>query len=153
VVLAGVATLALWPREIPAPAVVVPPPAPPPIAKLAPPAPPAAPAIAMNRITIQSTPAEADVMRGPERLGRTPLDLDLSASGEAFDVVLVKAGFKDGRLRVASDRTREYVVRLQAAPRKAATVAAPPPAVQAPVPPPPELKKKPPSELKDIYAE
>jgi len=144
----GAAAWAPWPRQPPAPAAVVASPAP---AVVAPPAPAATPAprVAVSRITISSTPGEADVMRGPERLGRTPVAFELPPTSEPFEVTLVKNGFKPAHVQVAPDRTREYVVRLQAAAHKHSSVAAPAAVVRQPV----EPTRKPPSELKDIYQE
>jgi serine/threonine-protein kinase len=153
--LAGIAAaVAIWPRDKPAPVAAV---TPPPVATSAPQPPPLTPApqLERHRVTVQSAPPEADVMRGPERLGRTPFDLELPASSEPFDVTLVKAGYKDGHLRIAPDRPREYVVRLQAAPRKPAAYVSPPPTPPpaVPEPKPPEPKKKTTRELKDVFDE
>ncbi len=131
---AAVAFLA-WPRPAPAPP-------PPPIVVL-PTAPALPPAPIKSHISIRSAPADADVMRGAERLGRTPLELDLASDTAPFDVTLVKAGRHDTQLHVAPDRNREYVVQMS----RTASKPAPP------KPQEPEPVKKPPRELKDVLSE
>jgi hypothetical protein len=67
-----------------------------------------------SKISIQSTPSEAEVFNGAERLGVTPAHLDYPPSTAAFDVVVKKKGFKEQKLHVLPDRSREYVVELSA---------------------------------------
>ncbi len=101
------------------------------------------PAAPMSRILIRSTPSDADVMRGPERLGHTPLSLMLAPATAPFSVQIERKGYKEQPLTIEPDKDREYVITLPAhAARPAAT---------APQPSKPGVK--PPPELKDVLSE
>ena len=52
------------------------------------------------KIRVESTPPGADLFLGSERLGVTPASLEYKADTAAFDVVVKKKGFKDGKLHV-----------------------------------------------------
>jgi hypothetical protein len=139
----------LRPKQKPAP--------PPPPVQVVAPAPAPAPAPtkpAPSRISIVTDPAEADVMNGPERLGRTPVTLELLPDSEPLEVTISKKGFAEQKLRLVPDRSREYVLRLTAA-RKPSHAKEPPPPVAAPQPPPPQKppEQKKSRELKDIFAD
>jgi hypothetical protein len=103
-------------------------------------------------------------MNGPERLGRTPLVLELAPDSPPFDVTIEKKGHQDQKLHVSPDRSREYVVRLQPqrkAPTPRPTPAPAPPVVlpktpsdlRAPEPKPNDPPRRKPSELKDVLAD
>jgi hypothetical protein len=64
-------------------------------------------------ISITSTPSEADIFSGQEKLGTTPAKLSYKADTAPFDVVIRKKGYKDQKLRIVPDRSREYVLDLQ----------------------------------------
>jgi serine/threonine-protein kinase len=143
-------TAAFVPAPVPAPPSASPPfPAPAPV--------PAKPAL--SRVEIVSDPTDANVMNGPERLGRTPLVLELAPDSAPFDVTVEKKGHQDQKLHVSPDRSREYVVRLQ--PQRKTTpparpTPAPPPVAQQPKPSEPKpadppRRKNP--ELKDVLAD
>jgi serine/threonine-protein kinase len=131
---------ALWWRTrptTPPPAVVTP--APPPVVVVAPPPPPPP---ARSRIVIESSPAGAEVKRGSELLGKTPLTLELPPDTVPFDVTLARRGHKDMTVRIEPNQSREMAVALQKLGR-----------APNPIPPPPAEKAKPtkPNELKDVF--
>jgi eukaryotic-like serine/threonine-protein kinase len=64
-------------------------------------------------ISITSTPSEADIFNGPEKLGTTPAKLSFKADTAPFEVTIRKKGFKDQKLRIVPDHSREYVLDLQ----------------------------------------
>jgi serine/threonine-protein kinase len=110
-----------------------------------------------SRVVVLSTPPDAEVVNGPERLGRTPLTLTLPRDAAPFDVTVHHGGYRDQRLRLEPDRDREYTVRLLLAPARAPHPA-PPAAAAAPAarpttatpPTPPAPDRKTPRELKDV---
>ena len=115
---------------------------------------PAAPP-AKSLIVIGSNPSEAEIFNGPERLGVTPTKLELDATTAAFDVVLKKKGYKEGKIHVQPDRNREYVLDLQKAGGTSGSVKStqpktttPPATTPATKPPTPE--SKPAGKLRDL---
>jgi len=110
-----------------------------------------APAPTPKRISITTLPPDAEVMNGPERLGRTPLVFTLRPDTAPFDVTVAKKGFREQRLRIRPDRDREFVIELAATdPPSGATRSTPEP--PAPSPPPPAAPRTP-RELKDVTAD
>ncbi|HEY7955499.1 MAG TPA: serine/threonine-protein kinase [Polyangia bacterium] len=101
-------------RKPPEPVVVAPKPAPAPkpiaIAPKPVALPPAAPQ--KSQLSFRSTPPEAELWSGPERIGVTPINLEYTRDTKPFEVTIKKRGFHDYRLTVAPDRNREYVVEL-----------------------------------------
>jgi hypothetical protein len=70
---------------------------------------------AMSKITIRTTPADAEVFNGPERLGTTPANLEFTSDTAAFEVTIKKKGYKDQKFRLTPDHNREYVIDLVSA--------------------------------------
>jgi eukaryotic-like serine/threonine-protein kinase len=108
VILVGVALLFAWPKK---------PSTPTPSAPIVTPAAPSPPVVRPSHVTISSTPAGAEVFRGAERLGTTPVVLDLLPSEGRVEVRIEKEGHEPSALTVDGDRDREYVVRLVVQPR------------------------------------
>jgi serine/threonine-protein kinase len=129
------------------------PPPPPPVVVAAPPA--AAPRLPEpvrppeSTISIVSTPPGADVMQGPERLGRTPFANDYAPDTTPFDVTVGRKGFVTQKLHVVPDRDREYVVQLSPVPKPGARKR-PPPRLAKPIGAPPKPPRKMPADLKAL---
>src|SRR5207253_3000997 len=106
-------------QQHPPPVVAAPPAAeaqpPPPVT------PPAAAATPRSHITLHSTPEPAEVKRGGELLGKTPLELDLAADTPVFDVAVSRHGIREGTLQLAPDRSRDYNLRLLPLGRRSST--------------------------------
>jgi hypothetical protein len=130
------------PATPPAPAVVA---APTPIAAPPPPAPPPR----SREVTIDSDPSGADVFRGAERLGTTPLRYILDEGTNELDVTISKRGWSPHVLHVSTTGTRSYAVTLRAADRPRPTT----PTVTTPTKPPAPPQKSGPRELKDVFAD
>ena len=81
-----------------------PPVAAPPVVAPVPPAP--APVPPRTHVKIDSQPDGAEVRRGGDLLGRTPLELELPADTPAFEVVVSRHGFHEATLQIAPDRSR-----------------------------------------------
>jgi len=115
-----------------------------------------------SQISIASTPADADVFNGPEKLGSTPLKLSLKSDLAPFEVTLKKRGYKDQKLRIAPDHDREYVLELASSSHSSSKPSGrdKPPVAVAPEPPKPKPEAKPPEpkpagklrDLKDPFA-
>jgi hypothetical protein len=89
---------------------------------------PAAPLVpaADTVLTIHSTPEGAQVKKGSQLLGETPLELKLPANTAPLAVVLSRRGYRDAALELQPDHSRDYQVRLLELPRtRKATPAAP----------------------------
>jgi hypothetical protein len=111
------------------------------------PPPPAPPTT--HSIAIKSEPPQADVMRGDERLGSTPLVIDLKAGVEVVELVLKKRGFAPQTVRVVPDRDREYLLDLQT--MKAPPSRKPRQTKAAPAPAPPAEDKSKVRDLKNPF--
>ncbi len=111
------------------------------------------PTVVTSHIKIVSEPGEAEVMNGNERLGQTPLGLELPSDTAPFVVTLSRHGFKEATLKVAPDQSHEYVLALVPLAKKPSTPTAPqkkPPADKpADKPAPKQLSP----ELKDVFNE
>jgi serine/threonine-protein kinase len=162
-VLGGVSLIAMRrPKPQPAPVVAAAPPppviAPPPVVAPAPVAvpPPAPPAT--HELNITSTPAEAEVYDGLERLGVTPYKTTLPESKEPMNLTLRKKGFKEEKISLVNDRNHDFVVPLL--PLKKSAPAKAPIASKSQAPAPPEKTAEPPAvkpagklrDLKDPFA-
>jgi serine/threonine-protein kinase len=64
-------------------------------------------------LAVRSRPAGAEVLRGTEKLGVTPLKLALPAGSEEVVLTLRKAGFEDHPWRVTPERDREVELELK----------------------------------------
>jgi len=140
-----------------------PPPAPPPVAKpvvapvveakpVAPPAKPVEPAApAVSKIQVESTPSGADVFTGAEKLGVTPVTLEYKPDAPPVELSIRKKGWKEGKLKVNPDHSRDYVVELVVE-RREHSSSKPPVAKPAPPETKPELKQevKPAGKLRDL---
>jgi serine/threonine-protein kinase len=140
------------PPPPPAPVVAAPPPRP-----VEPPKPVEAPrpaAPVLSKVQIESTPSEAEIFNGPEKLGVTPASLEFKPDTAAFEVVLKKKGYKDQKLRVSPDKSRDYVVELSAErkPSSGSRPSSPKPATREPEARQPETKTeaKPAGKLRDL---
>jgi serine/threonine-protein kinase len=136
------------PAPPPAPALVAP--SPPPVAAPAPKKEPAPPPVVSSKIQIESTPRDAEVFSGAEKLGVTPTTLDYKPDTAPFEVVLKKKGYKEQKLRVNPDRNREYVVELVAErkPTPSRAVSKPSPAATEKAEPKQDIK--PAGKLRDL---
>jgi serine/threonine-protein kinase len=95
------------------------------------------------RVSVDSTPAGAQVSQGGTVLGTTPLVLPLPARGPAVELALTKDGYLEARRTVKPDDDQEVSVRLLPRP-PVPIVTAPPVAAPAPAPPPaPSQKPRP----------
>jgi len=156
VVVAGAAVLAVSSLSgraiVPAPA----PPTPAPAASVSVPAPAPAPAPAPDEprqpreVTIDSDPPNADVFRGAERLGATPLRWLPDDNTAEAELTVSKRGFTPHHLRVATTGSRAYSVTLRAIDRHTAHTPPPPPPAS---PTATSSKRSGPRELKDVFAE
>jgi serine/threonine-protein kinase len=77
---------------------------------------PAAPVA--SKIQLESTPSGAEVFSGAEKLGLTPTTLEYPPDTAPFEVSLRKKGYREQKLRVSPDRSRDYVVELAVEQRK-----------------------------------
>jgi hypothetical protein len=99
-------------------------------------------------ISITSTPADADVWNGPEKLGTTPLSLQLTETTTKMNLVIKKKGFKDQPLEVVPDRPHEFVLTLLPTSHHSSSPSRPSVRLPAAPPAPAEAKPEPKSEPK-----
>jgi serine/threonine-protein kinase len=105
----------------------------------------------ISKISLESTPSGADVFAGAEKLGVTPATLEYKPDTAPFEVSLRKKGFKEQKLKVSPDRSRDYVVELSAERKESHPTAKPttkPAAVEAKPEAKPEVK--PAGKLRDL---
>jgi eukaryotic-like serine/threonine-protein kinase len=153
---AGVVGVITMKKPPPKPEVTAPPPiaaVPAPVPVAPPPAKPSAPV--KYQITIKSTPAEADVFEGVERLGPTPLVLNWTESAAVHNLVVKKHGFQDKPLTVVVDRNHDYEFAMTSVHHggssKPTPVAKPTSPLVAPaVPAEPKPEAKPAGKLRDL---
>jgi serine/threonine-protein kinase len=106
---------------------VAPTPAPEPVVEPEPDKPAAAEPAPVVKVTLRSTPNNAEIYQGGALIGRTPLALPRPRAGEGpLDVVLKADGYRDLNVRIISLTPEDFPVELEPTPTPAAEEKKPP---------------------------